>query len=200
MLPRWLNTILEDDGAQQCGRQTCAVALWNRAPLRLCRLRCSTPPKCRASLCMVICAAAMLAQDCEVGRPCSCHRCDIAGEKWTGFRKQHRAATCDRGRALKSGRSSADSHRPGTVQVLTCPASQASTVGCHHCDMQAHLGPVEDAGLVHVVPHIQVLGGALVRVQLELLRPPVARRGVQHVQVGRRARPAPPAAISPPSL
>lgn len=58
-----------------------------------------------------------------------------------------------------------------------------------------HLGAVEDAGLVHVVPHVEVLGAAHVAVQAEHSRPPGAHNGAQHVQVGGRPRPAPPARI-----
>ena len=58
----------------------------------------------------------------------------------------------------------------------------------------AHLWAVEDAGLVHVVPHVEVGRGALVLGQRELLRPPRPHFWVQHVQVEGGPRPAPPAA------
>mmetsp|Transcript_22353 Transcript_22353/g.69850 ORF Transcript_22353/g.69850 Transcript_22353/m.69850 type:complete len:731 (-) Transcript_22353:901-3093(-) len=57
--------------------------------------------------------------------------------------------------------------------------------------LHSHLRPVEDGGLVHVVPHVQVLGGARVRVELELVSPVGPRGGVEKVDVGRGPRPAP---------
>ena len=41
------------------------------------------------------------------------------------------------------------------------------------CTQGSHLRSVEDAELIHVIPDIQVLGGALVLTQHELLSPPV---------------------------
>lgn len=56
---------------------------------------------------------------------------------------------------------------------------------------EAHLWPVEHAGLVHVIPDVQIWRGPLVLGQRKLLCPPRPHFWIQHVQVGRRARPAP---------
>lgn len=59
--------------------------------------------------------------------------------------------------------------------------------------LRAHLRAVKNAGLIHVIPDIKVLGGALILAQGELGSPPVACCWVEHIQVGGGARPAPPA-------
>lgn len=48
----------------------------------------------------------------------------------------------------------------------------------------AHLRPIEDAGLVHVIPDVEAGCGALVLGQRELPSPPLPDCRVQHVQVG----------------
>jgi len=58
-----------------------------------------------------------------------------------------------------------------------------------------NLGSIEYAGLVHVVPDVEVGGGAQVLGELELGAPPGDRLGVHHVDVHRRPGPAPPAGI-----
>lgn len=62
------------------------------------------------------------------------------------------------------------------------------------CISTAYLRPVEDAELVHVVPDVQVLGGALVLVEHELVGPPLSGGGIQVVWVGRGPGPTPAAA------
>lgn len=90
---------------------------------------------------------------------------------------------------------------------LIAPARAYTTVqniaaGCRlQCpvlskDCYTHLRAVENTELIHVIPDVQVLGGALVLGEHELLGPPVPGGWVQVVQVGRRPRPTPPAAIS----
>ncbi len=54
-----------------------------------------------------------------------------------------------------------------------------------------HLGAVDDGGLVHVVPDVQVLGCARVAAGQKVGGPPRAHLRVHHVQVGAGARPAP---------
>lgn len=48
------------------------------------------------------------------------------------------------------------------------------------------LGAIENAGLVHVIPDVEVVGGALIAVQGKLGRPVISHLGVEEVQVGGR--------------
>ena len=66
-------------------------------------------------------------------------------------------------------------------------------MGISMCACKAYLRPIEHAELIHVIPDVQVLSGALVLVEHELLGPPVPRGRVEVVWVGGGARPAPPA-------
>jgi hypothetical protein len=56
----------------------------------------------------------------------------------------------------------------------------------------AHLGPIEHGWLVHVVPDVQVLGGARVAAWVEVGGPPCAHLWAEHVQIGAGPWPAPP--------
>mmetsp|Transcript_2072 Transcript_2072/g.8074 ORF Transcript_2072/g.8074 Transcript_2072/m.8074 type:complete len:236 (+) Transcript_2072:1067-1774(+) len=59
------------------------------------------------------------------------------------------------------------------------------------------LGAVEDAGLVHVIPSIQIHSVVRVVVQGEELGPLIAHVGVAEVRVERRTRPAPTVVLLP---
>jgi len=49
-----------------------------------------------------------------------------------------------------------------------------------HCDLR----PIEDTGLVHVVPNVQVLGAALVLIRSKLGGPPSTHLGTGDIKVG----------------
>lgn len=49
---------------------------------------------------------------------------------------------------------------------------------------RGHLRAIEDAGLVHVVPDVQVLGAALEAIEAEEASPPVPAGWVQAVHPG----------------
>lgn len=52
------------------------------------------------------------------------------------------------------------------------------------CGDAPYLRPIEDTKLIHVVPDVQVFGGALVLVEHELVGPPVPGGRIEVVWVG----------------
>mmetsp|Transcript_48915 Transcript_48915/g.157332 ORF Transcript_48915/g.157332 Transcript_48915/m.157332 type:complete len:741 (+) Transcript_48915:977-3199(+) len=76
------------------------------------------------------------------------------------------------------------------VHVVHIPVLDVA-VGVDGIPRASHLGAVENGRLVHVVPDVQVLVGALVLVECELGAPVVAHPRVREVGVPRGARPAP---------
>mmetsp|Transcript_12550 Transcript_12550/g.37706 ORF Transcript_12550/g.37706 Transcript_12550/m.37706 type:complete len:368 (-) Transcript_12550:667-1770(-) len=65
----------------------------------------------------------------------------------------------------------------------------------HQVLRERDLGAVEHAGLVHVVPDVEVLGGAGVVARQEVGAPPLPHLGVHHIQVRAGPRPAPPVIV-----
>jgi hypothetical protein len=72
-----------------------------------------------------------------------------------------------------------------TDMTTTCKSPPVLHVALvQHILVHGDFRSVEHAGLVHVVPYVQVLGAALVLVRRELRGPPGANLGAGHIKIG----------------